>query len=416
MFDFLKNIFRGNAQKRYAAQKKKLMTNDPAQLMALAQGRDTHAEILYFLARSEDPALRRAVANNPAMPAQATALLAQDNDVDVRMTLAARLVELLPGLPSDRQSQVYAYAVQALGMLAQDEVFKIRKALSTALRDYAKAPPPVVARLARDVEREIAEPILRFCVALEDSEMLDILSGHPEPWVISAIAGRPAVSIAVSDAVVKTNDVPGTEVLIGNSGAQLSVETLGKIIAQAQSHPQWHRPIAMRKELSVDMARQLAGFVNATILDVLQKRSDFDAATRQGVMDMVERRIEYLHDGAPDETPEDKVMRLIKAGRLTPEVMQDALAWQERDFFVLALAYQSGIRPEVVRKMLDVNNAKPIVALCWRAKLPVRMCLDVQRYGGRLAPQDLLYPKGGTEYPLTVAEMKWQLEFFGVKS
>ncbi|MBI1215530.1 MAG: DUF2336 domain-containing protein [Alphaproteobacteria bacterium] len=416
MIGFIKKLFGGDAQSRLQKQKKLLATNDPKTLLALARDRKTHTEVLYFLARSEDPVIRRAVANNPAMPAQASALLALDTDTDVRMTLAARLVELLPALPADRQSQIYAYAVQALGMLAQDEVFKIRKALSTALRDYAKAPPPVVARLARDVEREIAEPILRFCVALEDEEMLDILSGHPEPWVISAIAARPEVSEAVSEAVVETQDAPGTAVLIGNSGAHLSVETLGRIVAQAQQYPEWHKPIAMRKELSVDLARQLAGFVNATILQVLEKRSDFDAATRQGVLDMVGRRIEYLHSSASGEKPEEKVLRLVKAGKLTPEVIQDALSWQERDFFILAIAYQSGIRPEIVRKMLSLNNAKPIIALCWRAKLPVRMCLDVQRFAGRLSPRDLLYPKGGTEYPLSLDEMKWQLEFFGIKS
>lgn len=417
VFGFIKRLFGAkDGAQNYAAQKKRLQSGDPAELLALAQSSATQPEILYALARSEDAAVRRAVAQNPAMPAQASVLLAQDADTDVRTVLAARLVELLPGLPPERHSQIYAYAVQALGMLAQDEVFIIRKALSTALRDYAKAPPPVVARLARDVEREIAEPILRFCVALEDAEMLDILSGHPEPWVIGAIAARPDVSEAVSGAVAEKKDAAGTAVLLGNAGAHLSQDTLGQIIAQAPAYPEWHKPIAMRRELSVELARQLTGFVNAVILDVLKKRSDFDPATRQGVLDVVERRMRYLHSADPNEKPEDKVLRLVKAGQLTPEVIQDALAWQERAFFVLAMAYLSGVRPEVVEKMLSLNNAKAAVALCWRAKLPVRMCLDVQRHGARIPPKDLLYPKGGTQYPLSVDDMKWQLEFFGVKT
>lgn len=339
-------------------------------------------------------------------------VLASDKDVDVRLALAARLVDLLPGLSPERHSQLYAYAVQALTALAQDEMFKVRRALSTALRDYAKAPPAVVAKLARDVEREIAEPILRQCIALQDGDMLDILANHPEPWVISAIAGRPEVSEEVSDAVVETKDVPGTAVLLANTGARISLATLEKIVERAKLYPDWHNAIALRPELTLDLSRQLTGFVGQTVLDVLKERSDLDAPTRRGVADIVARRMAYMAE--PNLAPEKKVELYAKRKALTPEVVQDALAWQEREFALLAIAKLSGVAPETVEKMMAAG-AKPIVALCWKAKLPVRMCVEVQRYAGRLQPKDLLYPKGGTEYPLTPDEIAWQLEFFGVK-
>lgn len=339
-------------------------------------------------------------------------VLASDKDVDVRLALAARLVDLMPGLSPERHSQLYAYAVQALMALAQDEVFKVRHALATALRDYAKAPPSVVARLARDVEREIAEPVLRQCIALEDAELLDILSGHPEPWVVSAIAARPEVSEQVSDAVFETGDAPGTAVLLSNSGARISAATLQKIVDRAKLYPEWHRSLALRPELTVDISLQVAGFVSRAILDVLKERSDLDAPTRRGVADIVARRMAYVAE--PELAPDKKVALYAKEKRLTPEAVQDALAWQEREFALLALAKLSGIPPETVEKMVAAG-AKPIVALCWKAQMPVRMCVDVQRYAGRLQPKGLLYPRGGTDYPLSPDEIAWQLEFFGVK-
>jgi len=411
MFGFFKKFFKRDAE-RYKLQRKRLAEGDAAEKEKLAKDPDTHPEILYFLAKSDDPQTRKNAAANVATPVQAATLLANDPDVDVRLALAARLADLLPGLDEDRHSQLYAYAVQALSALAQDEVFKVRRSLSTALRDYAKAPPTVVARLAKDVEREIAEPILRYCIALADEDMLELLSGHPAPWVVSAIAARPEVSEEVSHAVVETNDAPGTAVLISNSGARFSMETLQKIVTRARHNPEWHKPLALRKELTVDMTRELAGFVSETILDVLKKRSDLDAATRKGVVAIVERRIAYV--SGPNFSPEEKVERYVKEKRLTPEVVQDALAWQERDFAVLALAKLSGIPASTVNKMLGAGP-KPIVALCWKAQLPVRMCVDVQRLAGRLQPRELLYPKGGTDYPLSPADIAWQLEFFGVK-
>ncbi len=412
MFAFLKKLF---GKKAPANQQELLKSGDQQNMMLLATSDGTHPEILYYLAKTGNAETRKAVALNKATPVQASTLLATDDDVDVRVALVARLVELLPGLSPERHSQLYAYAVQALGMLAQDEVFKIRKALSSALADYAKAPPVVVSRLARDVEREVSEPILRFCVALDDDELIDILKQHPEKWVVSAIAGRANVSDRVSDAVVETRDAPGTEVLINNSGARFSVHTLQKIIERAREYPEWHKPIALRKELSFDLARQLSGFVSEAVLGVLEKRSDYDAATRAGIMGVIKRRIDYQNSAAPHESPEAKIERYITANKLTPEVIHDALSWHEKEFVHLALSKLSGIHPLVVKKMLGAGSPRPVIALCWKAGLPMRFCVEVQRLGARIPPKDLIYAKGGTDYPLSPEDIKWQLEFFGIE-
>jgi hypothetical protein len=64
--------------------------------------------------------------------------------------------------------------------------------------------------------------------------------------------------------------------------------------------------------------------------------------------------------------------------------------------------------------MVDAGP-KPIIALCWKAGISPRTCVDVQKLAGRLQPRELIYPKGGTDYPLSPADIRWQLEFFGVK-
>lgn len=414
MIGLFKNLFKGKKITE-ADQTAMLKSGDVAQLKKLAESPDTNPEILYYLAKSDSAEVRQAVALNKATPVQASTLLANDESVDVRYALAARLVELLPDLSIDKQSQLYACAVQALGILAQNEVLKIRKALTTALKDYAKAPPSVVNTLARDIEREISEPILRFCVALTDDDLFDILSGHPEPWVVSAIAGRPTLSERLSEAVVDSDDLPATGTLVSNVGANLSAQTLQTIIEKAREYPEWHPPIAMRKELSLDLARQLAGFASAAVLSVLEKRSDFDAATRTGIANMVKRRMEFQRSDTARETAEEKARRYIDAQKLTPDVIEDALSWGEMEFAYLAFSHLSGIHPVIVKKMLSTGSAKPVVALCWKSKLSMRLCVEVQKTGAKLQPKDFMYAKGGTDYPLTMEELKWQLEFFGVK-
>lgn len=413
MAGFLDKLFGGD-KKRYETQKKKLTSGNAQDRAELAASSETHPEILYYLAKDGDPLVRKSVAVNKATPVHASTLLANDKSVDVRTALAARLVELLPDLSDQEHSQLYAYAVQALATLAQDEVLKIRQALSGALKDYAKAPPQVAGQLARDVEREVSEPILRYCVALSDDDLLGILSDHPQAWVISAIASRPVVSEKVSEAVVDTKDIPANTILISNTGAKLSSASLQKIIEHAKECPEWHAPIALRKELSMDLARQLTGFVNESVLSVLEKRSDFDPETRQDIANLVKRRIEYQSRHAPNENADSKLERYIKSGKLSADVVEDALGWEDKQFVILALAHLANIHPVVVDKMLKSGSAKPIIALCWKARLPMRLAVTLQRDLAKLPQSQIVYAKGGTDYPLSREEVKWQLEFYGI--
>lgn len=413
MFALVKKIF-GGSKARYEQQKRLLETGSADDRRTLALSEETHPEVLYFLARDEDPEIRRLAAMNISMPVQASAMLVNDKSADVRLALAARLVELLPDLSTDRHAQLYAYAVQALGMLAQDEVVKIRQALASALKDHAKAPPKVVGKLARDVERAVSEPILRFCIALEDNDMLDILSNHPEPWVISAIAIRPTVSDRVSSAVFDLHDTEANNALIRNKGAKFSIATLQKIIEAAHDYPEWHEPLAIRSELSLDLAHKLAGFASHSVLTTLEKRSDFDEVMRKEITDLVRRRMEFHRQGAPHESAESKLERYVKSGKMNAGVIQDALAWQDHKFVLLALSHLSNIHPIVVEKMLKSGSAKSIVALCWKAGMPMRLAVELQRSYARLAPNEFMYAKGGTDYPMTAPEIKWQLDFYGV--
>jgi len=413
MFSFIKNIF-GSNEKKYQNQKSVLKDGSIENRKAVAEAKDTNPEILYYLAKDNNPAVRKAVAMNKATPVHASALLANDDDVDVRLALAARLVELLPGISSEKHSKLYAYAVQALGVLAQDEILNIRRALSTALKDYAKAPPKIVGQLARDIEREVAEPVLRFCLAVSDNDLLDILGEHPEPWVISTIAERPVVSDKVSDAVIETGDIPANKALIHNNGARLTKGLLQKIIEKSRDVPELQEDIVTRKDLSYDLAQKIAGFVSDSVLKILEDRKDFDKETSKEIAALVKRRMEFHSQSAPYETPESKVARYSKSGKLDSNIIQDALAWQDKDFVLLGMSKLAAIHPIIAEKMLGSGSAKSVLALCWKAKLPVRLAIILQRDYARLLPDEIIYAKGGDKYPLDMSEIKWQLEFYGV--
>lgn len=414
MVGIFRKIF-GKSPKTYQQQRDALASANVKERLSLASNTKTNKEILYYLAEKDpSPKVRKAVAENAAMPVQVSSILAADDDSDVRLALAGRLVDLLPDASQDQQSQLYAFVVQALGTLALDEVLKIRVALSSTLKDHAHAPPKVAGQLARDVEQEVSEPILRFCSALSDADLLDILKGHPASWVVEAIASRESVSADVSEAVIESRDAYGGSALIGNDGALISDHLLQRIVKVARSLPEWQKPMAVRKALPASIAKDLAEFVDASVRDLLLKRGDFDENTTEELTAIFRRRIDFA-DERGDETPEDKLSRLIREGGLNEEAICDALAMRESDFVAEAMAYLGKTTGRQVRKIFDMGAAKPIVALCWHAGLSMRLALALQKEAGRVNPRQILYPKGGTDYPLGEDELNWQLEFLGLK-
>ena len=66
----------------------------------------------------------------------------------------------------------------------------------------------------------------------------------------------------------------------------------------------------------------------------------------------------------------------------------------------------------VVDKILGSHSAKGLIALTWKAALPMRFAVRLQTVVGRLPVGQVLKPIGEGGFPLTEEAMKWQLGFF----
>lgn len=414
--DFLKPAKGG---KRLESEEKNIAHNgSEKQRLILASDEKTSQEILYYLALHDaSDKVRKSVAGNPSTPMQASTLLAKDRSDDVRIAIARRLVKILPSLTEEKYSQLYAFAVQSLGMLALDEVLKIRKALSETLKDHAHTPPAVAAQLAKDLEREVAEPILRFCAALSDDDIIDILRTHPANWAAEAVARRKTISAPVSRAVIDTGNIRAGKYLLANEGADITPDLLEMIVERAREYPEWHKPIATRKTLPPLMARKLAAYVDKSVRKILEERSDLDKTTIREISEIIQRRMNFEEERRKTvdlSNPAERAQKLHAAGDLNEEVISDALAMRDRAFVIAALALRAGTKPDDIEKVFDVRAPKSICAITWRCGYSMRLALKLQQVLGGVKPPALIYPRGGTDYPLTEQEMRWQLGMIGI--
>ncbi len=409
MFGFISKIF---GSKPYAVQKKVAKSGSIRQRMKLAKSKKTHPEILYYLAEHDnDPVVRKEVVCNMATPIQASSVLVRDPDVDIRVALADRLVNLWPDIGDDAHGQIYAFAVQSLGVLALDEALKIRIALSSTLKDFANAPPKVVAALAHDVERQVSEPILRYCIALPDEDLIDILKNHPEDWVAEAVAGRPSLSVPVSEVIIDNDNVKAGKVLLDNKNAELSEHVLKHVISKAKDIPEWHESIAKRMDLPPSLAKDLAVFVRYSIREILIERSDFDSNTIRDISDAFERRFGIVNS----ESELDKKDVNVKSDN-KDEVICDAIALRDKMAVVSILSEATKLSTEEIDNILGHKSAKSVVAVCWLGGFTMRTALSIQKDFLKLPVKDLIYPKNGIEYSMSEDEIKWQLDFLGIKS
>ncbi len=387
-------------------------SRDPTVRAELALRPDVPPEVLFYLADDDDPLVRRAVAHRTETPVQAAPRLARDRDTDVRVLLSRKLARALPHLTGTEHAAIRDLAHHALTMLAADQVVRVRAAVASALRDVASAPPDLISKLARDVAREVAEPVLRGCTAVTDEELVAIVAAQPVPWVLEAIARRDHVSAPVADAVAATGDPVATASLLANPGAALSDRTMSRLVEKPLAALD-ARTITAKPLLPPSLLGKLARIVEDSIRGELAGKG-FDKQDRQEVVAVTQRRLDWARDYVKREPPETKAARLKAEGKLDENAIWDALSWGDKPFVREALALRTALPADLVQRIIDTQSARAITALAWRAGLSMRCARLLQLKSG-LPPTKLLNARHGVDYPMTEAEMRWQLELFGVE-
>lgn len=391
----------------------------------LAADPGTQPEILYFLAEDKDVAVRREVARNDSTPWQAARMLDADRDKQVRLALVEKLARLMPTLSAEQRTDVYRQTAETLESLARDQISHVREILASALKDVTDAPADVIRRLARDEDLSVCGPILECSPVLTDEDLLEIIECTTTVGTHAAISRRSQVSATVSDAIVKTGDSNAIADLLDNKSAQIREETLDHIIAQANDKPQWHVPLVRRPKLSSSAVLRIAGFVADKLLEELNNRLDLDDAARTALADVVQRRLQDAAEApskpqrqladpnwaSANTDSKSLVVELQRTGKLREETVADALLSGDKRFATAALAIAAELSDSDVARLLSAHNPKSIVALVWKAGFSMDLAIRLQLQMAGIPPAKTLRARPDGDYPLSVAEMEWQLEF-----
>ncbi|PHS79766.1 MAG: hypothetical protein COB59_00315 [Rhodospirillaceae bacterium] len=414
MFKGLLDKFRKGKPLDYDEAKELAQDKDIEIRKEVAEHKKAQPEILYFLAQDQAASVREAIASNPTTPRQADLMLTKDKNVEVRSVLAAKISKLAPGLKADEVDKIRQTTYAALEALAKDQATKVRQIVAETLKDMADAPPAVIRHLAEDSELVVCAPVLENSPVLTDDDLLHIINLNPVEGALSAIANRGSLPDEVMEEIFATNDTVAVSALLENASANIKEDLLERICDKSRTVKSLQTPMVHRPTLPKGVALRLADFVADHLIKALLNRKDLDPETAAAVREEVAFRLDIAAENEASEQTETsyaKAKRLQKEGNLDPAVVETALKSGQKEYPIAVLAVLSGLRVSAVEKIADADNAKGIVALCWKAELSADTSMIVQKRLGRITPNKVIKPSNG-KYPLNQDEMEWLLEFF----
>ena len=103
--------------------------------------------------------------------------------------------------------------------------------------------------------------------------------------------------------------------------------------------------------------------------------------------------------------------RLKRAGALKEAVLIAAAQRGESRLVAAMLAVAAGVPVSAVDRAVSLRSTKSLVSLIWRAGFSMVPAGPVQSLLARVPPDGMLLAGPDGEFPLSVEEMRWQLEF-----
>jgi uncharacterized protein (DUF2336 family) len=389
---------------------------DEAARVRLSAGAETSPDVLAELASDSSITVRAALALNETAPARVNQLLAKDRDHRVRILLARKLASLVPGLSPVQQARLHQDTWDALNTLVADEASRVRAVIAEAVKELPDAPRELIRRLAQDPDLSVYEPVIRLSPLLTTEDLVALVTRPPAAGTVLAVARRARLEPAVSDAIASTADTEAIRALLDNPMAQIREATLDALVARSVDHTDWHAPLVRRPSLPPRAARMLSEIVAGHLLSELARRADLSPS----VAEKVRQRIAALlavsdQASAPrDMSADDAVAaahKLASQGELDEAALLEAARQGEARYAAALLAIAAGLPVSVVDRASSLRSAKGMVSLVWKAGFTMRVAVPLQTLLARLAPNDVLHPGPGDNFPLAVEEMRWQLDF-----
>lgn len=283
---------------------------------------------------------------------------------------------------SEMSDSERAMAEEIFRIMVQDAAVLVRQSLADQLADSGTVPHDVALTLAKDLD-EVALPMLQKSTILTDEDLVEIVRASGSNKQI-AIAQREHVHESVAAALVETEDEDVVAELVANDGAELSEDSLNKVIDTFGNSERIQRPMVDRKTLPVGVAERLVSVLSDNLREQLVSRHELSPESAADlVIQSRERAILGLSKGSDIRDVVALTSRLSENGRLSPTLILRATCMGDVQFFEAALAVLCNIPLQNAQALIHDKGGLGLKSAYKHAGLPdnlfpaIKVALDV---------------------------------------
>lgn len=292
--------------------------------------------------------------------------LARDKTVAGRRVLVATIGDLFFSQNEVLTDREKSLMTEILRQLIHDVEITVRRALADRLAEQPASPPDLVRALANDTI-EVAHPLLVNSAVLQDMELIEIIRNRTLEHQL-AIAIRKALSENVADALVETGHVDVIKTLLENTQAQISQNTMEYLVEQSQRVDTYQNPLLRRPDLDPQLAKKMYWWVSAALRAYILDHFDVDP---NEIDDTMESTVQELTNAPPSAAPKavELAERLYQHNQVTPPMMLQTLRDGEVALFAALFARFTGIRLQLVHRMLFEPGGEALCIACRGASI-----------------------------------------------
>lgn len=245
----------------------------------------------------------------------------------------------------------------------------IRRRLAEKLAPVEWAPASLICVLALD-EIEIARPVIAQSPVLRESDLVRLLLEATLEHQME-VARRPRLGAPVVAAILASAQPAVMTALAANAEVELTPENLARLVRAARRIATLRAPLARRRDLTPDLARELYVWVGQSLRQKLAAEFQLDLdGLDDALAEAVSEAYGGLADGpegveAIDPASEGRLVgKLAAAGQLKPGYLMRALREGKLSRFVSALAMLGDFDIDHVRLAVDSERPDLLAMAC----------------------------------------------------
>ena len=262
------------------------------------------------------------------------------------MLRVAELYSFEPLTPSERQ-----IALAIVQTVLPEAELEMRRRLSETLKSTPHLDRGLARQLAEDV-LDVATPILVHSVVLTDEDLVQVIERTSVDHA-RAVAMRPTLNVAVTDALIRTDDEVVVVRVAANNNARISAAGFHHILDRFGDHARIAEAVSNRPALPLAIVERMATLVTGRTLERLIGR--YAVPAHRVAMILHHSREHFLLQsiaGEPAEELRAFAQRLEDNRLLGPTLVMRAIAIGQFGFLLQALSIKANVPISNVRKLM----------------------------------------------------------------